>query len=147
MGANGQLYQVYVHSYLTYGLMMGRGAILAHPESKSCLPQGMTGVYKSPYGGMEYTTVADPAGGDAEKCAKVAEGVLEVGKACKVEPVSECSFAGAWGGGGGHLEQPFYVMSYFFDRCASITALCGRSVRHVRCSCARGPRAPVKRVP
>jgi apyrase len=125
MGATGHLYHVYVHSYLNYGLMMGRGAILAHPDSKACLPQGMTGVYKSPYGGREYTTVADSAGGNAQKCAAVAEGVLEVGKACEVEPVSECSFAGAWGGGWGHLQRPFYVMSYFFDRYASISALRG----------------------
>jgi hypothetical protein len=75
-------------------------------HSKACLPQGMTGVYKSPYGGREYTTVADSAGGNAQKCAAVAEGVLEVGKACEVEPVSECSFAGAWGGGWGHPERP-----------------------------------------
>jgi hypothetical protein len=122
MGASGQIYQVYVHSYLNYGLMMGRGAILSHANSSKCLPQGTTGSYKSPYGGKVYTTKGDARGGDAKKCAAVAEDVLEVGKACEVEPETECSFAGAWGGGGdgSHPERSFYVMSYFFDRSASL---------------------------
>jgi hypothetical protein len=33
-------------------------------------------------------------------------------------PEKQCSFAGAWGGAESHLGRTFYIMSYFFDRCA-----------------------------
>ena len=54
MAAAGRTYHVYVHSYLNYGLMMGRGAVLTLPESAKCLPKGVTGSYKNPYGGAEF---------------------------------------------------------------------------------------------
>ena len=46
MAAGGQTYNVYVHSYLNYGLMMGRGAVLTLPDASACLPKGVSGVYK-----------------------------------------------------------------------------------------------------
>ena len=54
MAAAGQTYHVYVHSYLNYGLMMGRGAVLTLPQSAKCLPKGVTGSYKNPYGGAVF---------------------------------------------------------------------------------------------
>jgi hypothetical protein len=46
MAAGGQAYSVYVHSYLNFGLMMGRGAVLESAQSAPCLPAGVSGVYK-----------------------------------------------------------------------------------------------------
>jgi apyrase len=117
MSAGGKTYHVYVHSYLGYGLMQGRGAILRMHAGSSCLPAGVSGVYKSGYGGGEVQLVAGAGGGDAGACRKVVTGALKVGSACGAV-VDECSFAGAWGGATSQAGRRFFVMSYFFDRCA-----------------------------
>ena len=47
MSAAGKDYLVYVRSYLNYGLMMGRGAVLTLPNSAACLPSGASGARRA----------------------------------------------------------------------------------------------------
>ena len=119
LSGGGQLYSVYVHSYLGYGLMAARAAVLKQ--------EGGSNVYGHPcladavsytYGGE--TVVASPAStaSTAAACRAVAAGSLRKEAACDPAPASQCGFAGAWGGGGGPGAASFVVSSYFWDRAA-----------------------------
>lgn len=116
MSGGGQSYDVYVYSYLGYGLMQGRGALLGVDGSEFCLNKGTNGVYKSPYGGQEFQLRATEDGGDFGKCAQAARDAMRVGAACGSVPATECSFDGVWGGAAKHDKRKFFVSSYFFDR-------------------------------
>lgn len=110
----GKEYSVYVHSYLGYGLMAGRAAVLAWEEARAanpCVPTDHSGVFE--YGGQTYDLVPHPEGASAASCAKLVRLVLKQNEPCGAEQ-TQCSFAGAWGGG--HAPKAFYVSSYFWDR-------------------------------
>ncbi len=47
-------------------------------------------------------------------CEKLALSVMKKEEPCGAS--AGCSFAGAWGGGGGEGAETFYASSYFFDR-------------------------------
>ena len=83
------------------------------------------------YGGQDYDLLPSPEGSSAEGCGKLVQLVLKQNEPCGAEQVSlrhaalfcavlccavqtQCSFAGAWGGG--HAPKAFYVSSYFWDR-------------------------------
>lgn len=110
----GKQYSVYVHSYLGYGLMAGRAAVLAWEEARGanpCIPTDHSGVFE--YGGQKYDLIPHPEGASAATCARLVKLVLKQNEPCGAEQ-TECSFAGAWGGG--HAPKAFYVSSYFWDR-------------------------------
>lgn len=105
-------FSVYVHSYLGFGLMAARKAILGTgADEHGCIAGGITGEYA--YGGNTLP-FAGSAAASAASCAEAALSAMEPGKACGQS--SGCSFAGAWGGGGGAGVKQVFVSSYFFDR-------------------------------
>lgn len=113
----GQEYNVYVHSYLGYGLMAGRAAVLSEdpngPEDPThpCVHRGFTGKYE--YGGNTFEAVGHEDGAEHDQCASTVLSALKLGESCGA-PEAQCSFNGAWGGP--RLPDSFYVSSYFFDR-------------------------------
>ncbi|KAK9807066.1 hypothetical protein WJX72_012473 [[Myrmecia] bisecta] len=111
---NNRNYHVYVHSYLGYGLMAGRAAVLAWEETRQanpCIPTDHEGVYE--YGGQKHTLVSAPDGPSFATCQKLVRLVLKQNEPCGA-PQDQCAFSGVWGGS----TQPkaFYVSSYFWDR-------------------------------
>eukprot|EP00242_Pyramimonas_sp_CCMP2087_P001715 CAMPEP_0198228520 /NCGR_PEP_ID=MMETSP1445-20131203/113491_1 /TAXON_ID=36898 /ORGANISM="Pyramimonas sp., Strain CCMP2087" /LENGTH=344 /DNA_ID=CAMNT_0043908901 /DNA_START=29 /DNA_END=1060 /DNA_ORIENTATION=+ len=97
----GATYHVYVHSYLGYGLMAGRAAILnAEQEAQACLPSGANGTYV--YGGKKYAASAGKEVSEFSRCETAVTTAMNEGKAC-TEGIAEgeCGFDGVWTGGGG----------------------------------------------
>lgn len=104
--AAGKQYNVYVHSYLGYGLMAGRaklieeaakaaagaGAAAGHP----CFPAGYTGSYK--YAGKDYAVAAAPKA-EFGSCAKVGLSALQLEMECGAEKVSGYEVKGRGGEG------------------------------------------------
>lgn len=117
MSGGGVTYNVYVWSYLGYGLMQGRGAVLGTSGSGSCINAGSTGSFKSPYGdGGDIPLESSPTGGDAQECQKAVVDAMHVGKDCDAA-AKLCTFDGRWGAVESHKGRSFYVSSYFFDKC------------------------------
>lgn len=128
----GKSYQVYVHSYLGFGLMAARYAVLklaATPEGHACIAKGHTAKYA--YGKEEIGALARAIGSDSEECAKIVKGALKVEAACSSD---KCSFGGVWSGGGGEGFTKIYVASYFFDRASQLGVIAdpGSSVAEVK---------------
>lgn len=111
----GKPYNVYVHSYLGYGLMAARAKVIesAPKDAPHCFPKEHTGTYT--YGGKTYevTKVTEP--GSFETCSKTAASAMASGQDCGA-PKDQCSFSGAWRGKGPGGERVYYVSSYFWDR-------------------------------
>jgi apyrase len=123
MAGGGVTYNVYVWSYLGYGLMQGRGAVLGAPGSGSCINAGATGSFKSPYGdGASIPLESAPTGGDVQECKKAVIDAMHLQKDCGSTKML-CTFDGAWGAVESHEGRPFYVSSYFFDKYA-LLGLC-----------------------
>ncbi|EIE24311.1 apyrase [Coccomyxa subellipsoidea C-169] len=113
LSGGGRAYSVYVHSYLGFGLMAGRAAVLSWEEAKAanpCVLADHQGAYE--YGGMKYELIAHPAGPTYDACSKLVKVVLRQDLACGAP--QQCAFNGAWGGGA--KPSAFYVSSYFWDR-------------------------------
>lgn len=114
MKAAGQTYHVYVYSYLGFGLMAGRAAVLSEEGAKEghpCVPAGHSGSYE--YGGktMEMKPHAD--GSHHERCEAVVLTAMKHQSECGA-PQLQCTFNGAWGGP--RVPTIFYISSYFWDR-------------------------------
>lgn len=115
----GQEYSVYVYSYLGYGLMAGRAAVLQEdpngPEDDThpCIHSGHTGEYE--YGGKKFVAVGHEDGASHGQCAATVKSALKSGNRCGA-PQKQCSFSGAWAGP--RIPSVFYVSSYFWDRAA-----------------------------
>ena len=112
LSGGGATYNVYVHSYLGYGLMAGRAATLdeggnrAHP----CIPPNHESTFA--YGGKNHYVVgSEGPSADFGECAQVINRAMRVGAACEVD--SGCSFNGEWGGPGA---DEVYAMSYLYER-------------------------------
>ena len=118
--AGDQAYNVYVHSYLGHGLMAGRAGALDSARlgagqewaESACMPSGYDKAYV--YAGKEHVAVGADAPGGAEHCAADVRLSLLKEKPCEVK--FQCSFGGAWSGGGGEGARAMYLTSYFFDR-------------------------------
>ena len=70
-------------SYLGFGLMAGRAAVLAWEEAKSanpCVPVDHSGTYE--YGGTVYNLVPQTEGPGFEACAKLVHLVLKPDMEC-----------------------------------------------------------------
>lgn len=115
----GQQYSVYVYSYLGFGLMAGRAAVLAEDpngpddDSHPCVPKGHSGGYE--YGGKTLPAVGHADGSDHEECAATVLAAMRHRDRCGA-PQLQCTFGGAWGGA--RVPSIFYVSSYFWDRAA-----------------------------
>ncbi|KAG7666955.1 putative Apyrase 1 [Nannochloris sp. 'desiccata'] len=115
----GQEYSVYVYSYLGYGLMAGRAAVLQEdpngPEDDThpCIHGGHTGEYE--YGGKSFVAAGHDDGASHGECAVTVQNALKPQEKCGA-PQIQCSFSGAWAGP--RIPAVFYASSYFWDRAA-----------------------------
>jgi len=117
LSGGGRAHHVYVHSYLGYGLMAARAAVLKQEGGSNvyghpCLSDAVTYAYAGE------TVTASPAStaSSAPACRAAAVGALRKNASCAPAPAEQCSFAGAWGGGGGPGAASFLASSYFWDR-------------------------------
>eukprot|EP00899_Mesostigma_viride_P008765 jgi/Mesvir1/17890/Mv12961-RA.2 len=118
----GQPYNVYVHSYLGYGLMAARAALLegqAADESGSpCMPRGYNGSYV--YASKEIPAHPSRRGSSFSGCSAVARAVVRAEAECLRKQVDElariCAFNGVWSPGGVTGTAEFYLASYFYER-------------------------------
>eukprot|EP00475_Leptophrys_vorax_P024160 TRINITY_DN33273_c0_g1_i5.p1 TRINITY_DN33273_c0_g1~~TRINITY_DN33273_c0_g1_i5.p1 ORF type:complete len:391 (-),score=17.70 TRINITY_DN33273_c0_g1_i5:11-1183(-) len=126
----GKTYNVYVHSYLGFGLMAARAQVLkalpADSAGHACLPKGTDDKYM--YGADELKALAKPEGSSAAECAALVVKALKNGGAADAAAApacsfDECTFAGAWSGGRGEGAKKLYIASYFFDRAGQVGCL------------------------
>jgi len=111
----GKVYNVYVHSYLGYGLMAARAKVIDTSKDESghpCFAPGYNGTYK--YAGADHKVTA-AARSDFVSCSTVGVAALEMGKDCGAAK-DQCSFSGAWRGKAAPKPRTYYVSSYFWDR-------------------------------
>ncbi|KAL4422474.1 hypothetical protein ABPG75_008671 [Micractinium tetrahymenae] len=132
MRAAGKTYHVYVYSYLGYGLMAGRAAVLSEESAKDghpCVPAGHEGTYE--YAGKTMAMKPHAQGAHQEQCEKVVLTAMKHQADCGA-PQLQCTFNGAWGGP--RVPKAFYVSSYFWDRAtdAGLIAEAGAIQQRVR---------------
>ncbi|XP_022153685.1 apyrase 2-like [Momordica charantia] len=110
-------YNLYVHSYLHYGLLASRVEILEVTKElgNPCILAGYEGTYT--YDGKEYKASASQSGSSFGRCRKVILEALKINESCGY---NECSFDGIWSGGGGAGQRNLYVSSLFFDKAAQV---------------------------
>lgn len=126
----GQAYNVYVHSYLGFGLMAARAEVLDRmggDEGHPCLALGFDGKYE--YGRKVHKAVAQNSGSSFKSCIDVTTDALNLKKECTFE---KCSFNGIWNGGGGVGVKEVFVASYFFDRASQLGVISDPSVPSAR---------------
>jgi len=93
--ASFEVYSMSVYmrrSYLGFGLMAGRAAVLAWEEAKAanpCILGDHQGAYE--YGGMKYELVAHPSGASFETCSMLVKMVLRQNQACGAPQVIKCA--------------------------------------------------------
>ena len=116
----GKEYSVYVHSYLGYGLMAARAAVLEidpngpEDESHPCIHEGYKGQYS--YGEDVYQAEGkESVGAQYDQCMATVLTALNRDEKCGA-PQPQCAFGGAWMGS--RIPDVFYVSSYFYDRAA-----------------------------
>ncbi|MCO5614633.1 hypothetical protein L7F22_068917 [Adiantum nelumboides] len=110
----GKEYNVYVHSYLGYGLLAGRAEVLKltnKSKSSPCVARGFEGTYV--YDSVTYKAVGPARGANFSKCQGLILKALDISATCNNSP---CTFGGIWSGGGGDGQKSLYVASFFFDR-------------------------------
>ncbi|KAK9042181.1 hypothetical protein V6N11_017260 [Hibiscus sabdariffa] len=115
MYLKGSKYYLYVHSYLSYGLLAARAEILKASDDSGnpCILEGFDGTYA--YGGKEYKVSAPSSGTSMEECRRVTLKALKINDTCTH---MKCTFGGVWNGGGGDGQKNLFVASFFFDRAA-----------------------------
>lgn len=106
-------YNLYVHSYLHYGLLAFRAEVFKHSELAPCpcVAKDFEGSYL--YSGVNHTTRVRDDGPHFRDCQDLAIKILNVDHACKH---IKCTFGGVWNGGGGDGFRQLFVASFFFDK-------------------------------
>ncbi|KAM3579617.1 hypothetical protein VKS41_008071 [Umbelopsis sp. WA50703] len=114
------VYTLYQHSYLGYGLMEARKQIKSYPIKDDdddqiphpCLPLNVRLPYKDT-DGNDYTLVGLGSGHD--ECREIVHKILNKNKECAVSP---CSFDGIYQPSlmETFAHHPIYIFSYFYDR-------------------------------
>ncbi|KAI4330605.1 hypothetical protein MLD38_028880 [Melastoma candidum] len=112
MYLRGRMYNLYVHSYLHYGLLAARAEILkvSGKSGSPCILAGYEGSYK--YGGVELD--ASSTWSNMNECRQQAVKALQVNESTCSH--MKCTFGGVWNGGGGDGQKNLFVASFFFDR-------------------------------
>lgn len=110
-------YDVYVHSYLGYGLMAARAALIASGKNGTdrrhgCFAQGVRINYT--YAGASYALEEVVESGNFEGCANAAVKALHTDKCDHGK--AACSFDGAWHAKPEGMQTVYYISSYFWDR-------------------------------
>jgi len=106
-------YDLFVHSFLGYGLMAGRLAVLKqNGAAADCIPQGAHGTYK--YNKEEVDASGSTAGSDFSRCHAAAVKALNVDKPCGAQ--KGCAFDGGWGAKDSATNTEFYLLSYLYER-------------------------------
>lgn len=108
----GEKYNLYAHSYLSYGLLATRAGILnLTPNSTNpCITSGYHGNYT--YNSVLYMASSPPSGSNLRRCRAYVLKYLDVDAPCKHK---NCTFNGIWNGGGGAGIKELYVASFFYD--------------------------------
>ncbi len=118
--AAGQSYDVYVHSYLGFGLKASRKTFLAPYEEVDaghpCLHSGFVGRYA--YGGESVIAKSQTEGADVTQCLGTMALEMRLDEPCGV--ASQCSFDGVWSGGGGPGAKENFVSSYLVDMAGDV---------------------------
>lgn len=102
-------YDLYVHSFLGYGLMAGRKAVLKQQGANhACMPKGVVDSYTY---NKETVDASGGQGSSFTECLAKASAALNLNKPCGA--TSGCAFNGAWRGTG---ETDFVLLSYLYER-------------------------------
>lgn len=111
----GRTYNLYVHSYLHYGLLALRAEVFKHTGNTPCpcLAKDYEGGYQ--YAGENHVAQARDQGPHFADCQALILDVLKVDHSCKH---MKCTFGGVWNGGGGLGFKQLFVASFFFDKAA-----------------------------
>ncbi|KAI7844404.1 hypothetical protein COHA_001998 [Chlorella ohadii] len=131
--SGGKTYHVYVYSYLGYGLMAGRAAVLSEEETEAnaqghpCVPVGHQGTYE--YAGKTMQMRPHAEGASHERCERVVLSALKHQAECGA-PQLQCTFNGAWGGP--RVPKVFYISSYFWDRATDAGLIEGADVQQLQ---------------
>ena len=109
LGQNTKV-EVFVHSFLGYGLMAARMKVLMQPGGvKQCMPQGAQGSYK--YGDDAVSFLGNNKAANFQGCLSRAIMVLNLNQECG--QMNQCSFNGQWGGA---KAKRFFLLSYLYER-------------------------------